>query len=265
MIVGIVGRTEDSEGNLCSLGTGKDTVADLLVSNHEFVKVALADPMKRICATLYKFSYEQLWGPSQARNAVDKRYRREWHVLNRDGKCSCCGALYYEGRGWVPEQCYLTPRYALQLLGTEWGKFCYRDTWVQHLLDDIAPALLMDAGGGHDYDKYRRMSYRPELGLVDRGETEGAHGDRIRGLVISDVRFEDEVRRIKNRGGRVVLVYRKVDAVPGGPNLEHQSEADLNKYSSDDPIWDDVIPNTGTVEDLVLLAQGSVNTLRGTV
>jgi hypothetical protein len=265
MIVGIVGRTEDEEGNLCSLGTGKDTVADLLVSNHEFVKVALADEMKRICATLYKFSYEQMWGPSQLRNAVDTRYPREWHVLNRDGKCSCCGAVYYEERGWSPTQCYLTPRYALQLLGTEWGKFCFRDTWARRVLEDIAPQLLVDVSFDRTYDKYRRVSYLPALGLVDRGEMSGEHGDRIKGLVISDVRFEDEVRYIKKHEGKILLVYRKVEALPEGPDLSHQSEVDLNKYSPDDPLWDDVIYNFEGVDALITQTQQALNVLRGKV
>lgn len=265
MIVGIVGRTEDQEGNLCSLGTGKDTVADLLVTNHEFVKVALADPMKRFVQSIYGFTYQQLWGPSSLRNEVDVRYPREHHVLTRDGYCACCGAQLQEDNTWNRSQCYLTPRYALQMLGTEWGKFCFRDTWVKYLMLEIAPALLMDAPYEGCYDKYRRHSYRPECGLIDRGEGDGTHGDRIRGLVISDVRFEDEVKYLKEYGGKVVLVYRKADELPKGPDLEHASEVDLNKYVPDDPIWDDVIYNFQGVEELVTQTQQALDILRGKV
>lgn len=265
MIVGIVGRSEDKGGRCCSLGTGKDTVADLLVSSHDFVKVALADEMKRFCGVLYKFSPEQLWGPSHLRNAVDRRYPREHHVLTRDGSCACCGAALDENNEFA-EQCYLTPRYALQTLGSEWGKFCYRDTWVRRLMEDIAPALLADVHHPScGYDKYRQFNYLPELGLVDRGVSPGAHGERILGLVISDIRFEDELRYIKKRGGKTLLVYRKVDELPKGPDLSHASEVDLNKYSPDDDIWDDVIYNFRGVEDLVKQTQQALDILRGKV
>jgi len=265
MIIGIVGRTEDEEGNLCSMGTGKDTVADLLVTNHEFAKVALADPMKRFVQSLYGFTYLQLWGPTMHRNEVDTRYPREHHVLTRDGRCACCGAHLQADNTWDEKQCYLTPRYALQMLGTEWGKFCFRDTWVKYLMLEIAPPLLKDAQYEGDYDKYRQVSYRPELGLVDRGLMDGAHGDRIRGLVVSDVRFEDEVRYLKSQGGKVLLVYRKVDELPKGPDLDHASEVGLNQYTPDDPIWDDVIYNFQGVDALVTQTQMALNVLRGKV
>ena len=37
---------------------GKDTVADILVKQHEFKKYAFADPLKDLCATLYGFPRE---------------------------------------------------------------------------------------------------------------------------------------------------------------------------------------------------------------
>ncbi len=57
MIIGICGNA----------GVGKDTTADFLVKTNGFVKVSLADPMKRICQAVYGFSNEQLWGPSEKR------------------------------------------------------------------------------------------------------------------------------------------------------------------------------------------------------
>lgn len=66
MIIGIAGRA----------GSGKDTVADLLVRDHRFVKIAFADPLKRICKKVFDFTDEQFWGPSSARNGPDKRYLR---------------------------------------------------------------------------------------------------------------------------------------------------------------------------------------------
>lgn len=46
MIIDLVGRK----------GAGKDTIADYLVSNHGFVKFAFADPVKKVCETLFALS-----------------------------------------------------------------------------------------------------------------------------------------------------------------------------------------------------------------
>lgn len=55
-------------------GSGKDTVASFLVKNHEAVAIAQADPMKRLAKIIFGFTDDQLWGPSESRNAVDERY-----------------------------------------------------------------------------------------------------------------------------------------------------------------------------------------------
>src|SRR6266404_2066963 len=115
-------------------GSGKDTAADHLVAKHNFVKVSLADPLKRMCRDAFDFTDDQLWGPSEKRNAPDERYRRKptQHMLHgRDfntttDKCYTCGAEKPWPPGLGGEECfhYLTPRYALQKLGTEWGRDC---------------------------------------------------------------------------------------------------------------------------------------------
>ena len=99
-------------------GTGKDTVADILVERHNYVKVSMADPLKRFCCDALDFSTDQLWGPSELRNKPDDRYKR------KSGE-------------------KLTPRYALQTLGTEWGRDCYPDIWVDYAID-VAERLFDD-------------------------------------------------------------------------------------------------------------------------
>ena len=85
-------------------GSGKDTVANLLVDNFpsKIVVIALADPLKRIVRTVFGFEHEQLWGPTER--------RAERSSLFPDGP---------------------TAREALQLLGTEWGRRLYPDIWVR--------------------------------------------------------------------------------------------------------------------------------------
>lgn len=54
-------------------GSGKDTIADLLVSKN-YLKIALADPLKRMAHCAFDFTIDQLWGPSNFRNEIDPRY-----------------------------------------------------------------------------------------------------------------------------------------------------------------------------------------------
>jgi hypothetical protein len=110
-------------------GSGKDTAADVLVGRYDFTKVSFADPMKKIARDVFAFSDEQLYGPSETRNAPDTRYPREHGPFNKIGDCLCCGAPVSWVRSTEP-QCYLTTRFTLQQLGTEWGRVCYSNVWV---------------------------------------------------------------------------------------------------------------------------------------
>ena len=134
MIIGLAGNA----------GAGKDLGAERLTKEHGFVRVAFADPIKRYAQDIYAFTDEQLWGPSEMRNKPDERYPREhtWKAMQDDPDfkelaCACCGQKtnqrQVEDDVFVPDedgltQCYLTCRYALQLLGTEFGRHCYQDT-----------------------------------------------------------------------------------------------------------------------------------------
>ena len=196
MLIGICGKA----------GSGKDTVADLLVGRHGFAKVALADPLKRICREVFQFTDEQLWGPSEKRNAGDVRFPREHSCTKRgffNASCDCCGVMEDL---WSTLPCYLTPRHALQQLGTEWGRRCSPNVWVDFALR-VSKRLLADAAGGraHDYDKYRKWNYHPRTGLFDRAgnDDQASHGDRIDGVVISDVRFPNEVAALRKAGGKI--------------------------------------------------------------
>lgn len=170
-------------------GSGKDTAADHLVSHHRFLKISLADPLKRMARDVYGFTDDQLWGPSSSRNAPDKRYLRErherhdWHGTTDGGfTCTRCAL---PGEKATPEcLVYLTPRLCLQLLGTEWGRTCYENTWTELALRN-ARAVLEDG-----------KCYTPQRGLYDDPQ-----GPRPAGVVIADVRFWNELEAVKNVGG----------------------------------------------------------------
>lgn len=175
MIIGICGQA----------GSGKDTAADFLVKHAGFVKVAFADPMKRICQDVYDFTDEQLWGPSEKRNAPDPRYIRNAGFLDENGD---------------PASEFLTPRFALQQLGSEWGRNCFQDTWVRYAL---RVHEKLQTGAYYYYVKTGLQPLAPESIFRDNDVARPATN-----VVISDVRFKNEIDAIKGAGGKVIRMLR---------------------------------------------------------
>jgi hypothetical protein len=178
-IIGLAGRA----------GSGKDTVANILVRDHGFIKIAFADALKRVCRDVFAFTEEQLWGPSEARNAPDFRYPRgaeeyrEAYAREKDRDPEL--AAGYAREGW------LTPRHALQQLGTEWGRACYPNVWVD-LVMRATDRLLHGSRDALDYCNY----YSAQSGVIFVGGL-----PRPKGIAISDVRFPNEVTAIRAKGG----------------------------------------------------------------
>ncbi len=140
-------------------GSGKNTVAKLLRA-HE---VSFAEPLKRFCQEVFGFSDDQVFGPSECRNAPDPRYPRA------DGTC-------------------LTPREALQKLGTEWGRSCYGNVWA-------------------DLGVRRALACQSQL------------------VAITDCRFVNEARAVLAAGGQVWRIVRPGAGLAGSAGL-HPSEAE---------------------------------------
>ena len=226
MIIGISGF----------LGSGKDTVADIIreqLGEEATAKVALADPMKRIARDVYDFTEQQLWGPSEMRNGADIRYPRDHSFAYHNAPCGCCG--------WTPEdddrQCYLTPRYALQKLGTEWARDCYTDTWCV-LAIRTAKTLLENPALGYS----QKQGLTRKIGPID------LKGDLVpestKAVMISDVRYKNELAKIREAGGTLIRVIRKgVDIASN-----HTSESEMAGIS--DNSFHMVVQNDGTLENL---------------
>jgi hypothetical protein len=230
-------------------GAGKDLGAERFIKEHGFVRVAFADPLKRYAKDIYDFTDEQLWGPSEMRNLPDKRYPRDhtWKELGSDPEtnpdfkdfaCACCGQTtmkrQVEDDVFIPDlegimQCYLTARYALQLLGTEYGRHCYPDTWVELAL---RTAKRLKAGDCY-YDMKTGLRYTSSVTPAMTPKAD---------VVISDVRFLNEIRGIHRGGGYVIRIVP-----PPRPKKEgevwrkHQSE--LEQESIPDAEFDAVIKN----------------------
>jgi len=199
-------------------GAGKDTIAEYLAKNQGFVRVALADPLKRICRDVFAFSDEQLFGPSEKRNEPDERYHRV--------RLGIKDLSRFE---------YLTPRYALQRLGSEWGRDCYENVWVDYTLR-VAKEIL-DGG----------FVYTPQKGL----ESEYGHPLHpqypYKGVVIPDVRFRNEMEAIRKAGGRLWRVIRPGAGLQGEAG-KHSSEQE--QQSIQNLFFDAIIYNDRSIADL---------------
>jgi hypothetical protein len=101
-----------------------------------------------------------------------------------------------------------------QTLGTEFGRnTIHKDIWINHLLS------------------------RSEFYIYD---------SEFKGVVTSDVRFENEMGKIHANKGKIIRLLRNKDYSTGIPG--HQSEIEQDLVSED--YFDFVIDNNGPIEEL---------------
>lgn len=192
-IIGLVGQA----------GSGKDTTASLIkdLAGERVHLMALADPLKIFLMEVFGWTEEQLWGPSYLRDVPDSRFPRR--TVEK-----------YEGEAIYTETEYLTPRYALQTLGTEWGRNCYKNVWVDYAMREAKDIL--------------EYSYKD---LV----------------VIADCRFVNEAKAIKEGGGVVWRIARpgsQTTKLAGHSSETEQADPEMDQYV------ESVILNDGEIADL---------------
>jgi len=202
-------------------GSGKDTLADMFVKEYGAEKLALADPMKRFAQKVFNFTDEQLWGPSENRNATvpesvhdPRKYFAEAYGnfnQNKDAFARELG-LGYPAPGPLHDWFNLvhrlakevvansadeklkvflgtSPRVILQTLGTEFGRRQNKNLWINFALEE-AQTLL---GGGHGY-------------YANRGVFQFESILPPNMVVISDGRFRNEVLAVLAAGGKAIKV-----------------------------------------------------------
>ena len=167
MLIGVVGF----------LGSGKGTVADILVEEYGYHKFAFADVLKDTVSVMFDWPRPLLEGDTDEsrkfRETIDEFWdERLFDILGKS----------------------VTPRYILQLMGTEAGRDVFgEDIWVSTL--------------------ERRI----------RG---------IEKAVISDVRFPNEIEFIRKQNGMVTRVARGPDPKWFDTALDHNRGIRWNMYSS---------------------------------
>jgi energy-coupling factor transporter ATP-binding protein EcfA2 len=196
-IVGIAGES----------GSGKSTVAQMIADIYREVGqntriVGLADPMKTFCQEIFDWPESALWGPSHLRNVAP------------------------EGSSWRrPDGAPLTPRFALQTLGSEWGRNCDSDLWAKV------------------WQRQTLLRLKSNIATI-----------------APDVRFQNEVSVIKATGGLVIRVVRPTQQtywkrlwreVRRRLGLLHASELGV--------VGDVVLFNDSTLEDLRVKVRRLVN------
>lgn len=236
-------------------GSGKDTVSGIMASEYRAASVAQADPMKRFCHDVFQFTEDQLWGPSELRDTPDDRYvpdgnptlsRRmhedarfnfegcHRHWLEAIGIKETPEAVHQLRAGWfngcmdLAGRGLLSPRLALQTLGTEFGRRQDRQVWVRGAQE----AALLLIRGGYRYHRLR--------GVV---ASDGPYPDYV---TITDGRFRNEVVGVLERGGEAWSVTGRARDLPSGGG--HRSENELSDVP--DHLYAQRIDNSGTLDDL---------------
>ena len=92
--------------------SGKSSVAKILVEDHGFMQLSLAEPLKKMLVSLY-----------HSANVTDSTLI--WDKLEGDLKETYCEILG------------TTPRYAMQTLGTEWRMMFNEHLWINILINKI--------------------------------------------------------------------------------------------------------------------------------
>lgn len=186
ILIGLAGRA----------GSGKDTVGAIIRTHfntrgYGTQLLSFAGPLKKICQEVYDFSDRQMT-VLEEKNAPDMRYPRA------DGT-------------------FLTPREAMQKLGSEWGRACYPGTWVDYGIRLAEQAM-----------------YPTPFGIW-------------RNVVFTDVRFINEAKAIRNINGQVWRIRRpEADAVPASHLSE--TEMDSEEFWAVVDYW---VLNNGSLEHLV--------------
>jgi hypothetical protein len=171
-------------------GAGKDSVAKVLVEKHGWTLYSLAGPLKRFAEDMFGFTKEQLYGPSSARNAIDKRWALKCLTCTGTGKVYGTDNMHAmcEGSGVVYP---ISPRTVLQPLGSE------------YLRDMLHPDILT-------------MRARPDLEILLRSGN----------VVINDARYDNDRNNLHEWLGaiRVDVIGVVGKRTDGARWRQHQSE-----------------------------------------
>ena len=229
-ISGKIGSGKDTVGNIIQMLTqGIDSNTQIIeyvnganITGFDYQIKKYADKLKDIVCLLIGCTREQL----EDREFKEKPLGEDWMLYRTTSSYGAPDELSLTPTGAIHERKeYLTPRKLLQLLGTECGRqILHPNIWVN--------ALFADYKG---IDNPLEKGHPEEWGKPN--------------WIITDVRFPNEAQAIKDRGGIVIRVDRKLDRPLTAEEIvssQHPSETALDNYE-----FDHVIDNNGSIEELV--------------
>lgn len=180
-----------------------------------------ADKLKDIVCILIGCTREQL----EDQEFKNTELGEEWWYYKFENKIvSYLNNLYPDTQHRTLQKYLIktTPRLLLQLIGTECGRnIIHPDVWVNSLMVDYK---VLDDSPIYSGDK-----------MIDQGLI-------YPNWLVTDIRFPNEVKAIKDREGIIIRIER-----PGTETSDHYSETALDNYKD----WDEVIVNDGTMDDLL--------------
>lgn len=200
MIIGIAGKKR----------AGKDTVASILIKDFGFKKVALADPLKKICSKVFQIPM-QCFEKDELKDLalIEPEEIDVYHINSLVTELSEYVSVSEESKKKLRSKgigvVLNSPREILQFVGTDLCRNCVLDSiWVDIFYSTVK-------------------------------KTEGH-------LVCTDARFPNERKLIKELGGSNMLVNR--------PSLINtDSHASENSLGTEED-YDIVVNNSGTVSEL---------------
>lgn len=195
-------------------GAGKDTFADVLVKNHGFIRVALADPLRELCSKVFRLDYNLFLDYDKKDKEIHKVILDYHHIdkIREYIQEEWNYEINYQTRElleeWYAEE-FHTPRDILRCVGTKLIRNCIdSDIWI-----DLAFEKIKKAGGN---------------------------------VVITDCRFQNERDAFSNGGALLVLIKRDDDKYENhehdlGEEYEYDvvfdNNSSLNEFQSSVNMW----------------------------
>lgn len=237
-IIGLVGNA----------GSGKSTVSSMIVKNAKNVyRMSFASPIKEYVSVVFHFPYYSIYGGSSQREALFTEFAHpeRWNnvvIRNRGVANEWCRTLFPGDKDksdalrasldvWILRlrdesvNKGLTPRRALQLIGTECGRAIEGDIWINHAIREI------DA-------------VKPTIEVI----------------VIEDVRFINEAKALQDKGADL---WRLTRTNPSALGATHASEKELQGDEMKAYITH-TIDNVSTLDDLNTAVAQQLAFLKGT-
>lgn len=223
---------------------GKDFCGQWIVEHQNYCEIAFADHIKRLCNLVLEFDYASLWGDSDLRNKTKlidwdrAQYKLTWHLddwlfqissLSVEEKANYKTTIHawfnairnYSYKPVNDLTGQLSPRVALQLLGTEFGRSFKQNIWSSLVLDHMIPKIK------------RGLPYSRQFSVGGRiGESECS---TKQGVIITDCRFGSELVAVQAAGGYVIKVIRtsKVGTTLVSGVTNHSSELELQNIPNE--------------------------------